>query len=205
MLVIGITGGIGSGKSAVCKLLASHYGATVFYADAVAKSLMVKNRTLKQGIKAAFGAESYAPNGTLNRAYLAEKVFNDEAELKKLNALVHPAVRRALRREKKKALQNNVEYLVYEAALLFETNGQQECDVVWAVIASTETRIKRVMQRDNISAEQVQQRINKQLPESEFRKRANAIIINESDENALLEQVEKLLSGLRLAKEAKIG
>lgn len=190
MMTIGITGGIGSGKSAVCQVLQEVYGATVFNADKVAKALMVQNRTLKNKIKETFGAESYFPDGQLNRAYLAERVFKDEVALKKLNALVHPAVRRALRRAKKKALADGIALLVYEAALLFETNGAAECDEVWVVHASKEIRMQRVMQRDGISAEQVAQRMAKQLPDAEFLRRADVVIYNEGDVEALLEQVE---------------
>ena len=193
MLTIGVTGGIGSGKSAVCKILEKTYGATVFYADAVAKKLMVENKALKSKIISTFGADSYFAEGQLNRKYLAEKVFTNEEALKKLNALVHPAVRRALRREKKKALQNGTPFLVYEAALLFETHGDKECDVVWGVHASKEIRIKRVMQRDNIPQEQVAQRMAKQLSEAEFLRQADAVIWNEEDEEALIEQVNQAM------------
>ena len=125
MLKIGITGGIGSGKTTVCKVFET-LGIPVFYADTVAKEIMVKDAILIEGIKSAFGEESYV-NGNLQNKHIANIVFNDEKSLAQLNALVHPAVFRAFD-EWEQQISSAVPYTLKEAALLFESGSYQMCD-----------------------------------------------------------------------------
>jgi len=189
MLKIGITGGIGSGKTTVCKIF-EVLGIPVFYADPEAKNIMVKDELLIAGIKETFGEESYFSDGTLNNKHIAGIVFNDEAELKKLNALVHPAVFRGFDNWEKQ-IPASTPYTLKEAALLFESGSYKMCDINILVTAPLELKISRVMQRDGISAEQVKARMDKQLSDEEKVKLADYSIIND-EKNSIIEQVYTL-------------
>jgi dephospho-CoA kinase len=186
MLKVGITGGIGSGKTTVCKIF-EVLGIPVFYADPEAKSIMVKDEVLIAGIKQTFGEESYFSDGTLNNKHIASIVFNNEEELKKLNALVHPAVFRGFDNWEKQ-ISSSTPYTLKEAALLFESGSYKMCDINILVTAPTEVKIARVMQRDGISKEQVKARMDKQLSDEEKIRLADYAIIND-EKNSLIEQV----------------
>ncbi|SEQ91178.1 dephospho-CoA kinase [Pedobacter rhizosphaerae] len=186
MLKVGITGGIGSGKTTVCKIF-EVLGIPVFYADPEAKNIMIKDEVLIAGIKETFGEESYFSDGTLNNKHLAGIVFNNEAELKKLNALVHPAVFRGFDNWEKQ-IPSNTSYTLKEAALLFESGSYKMCDINILVTAPPEVKIARVIQRDGISEEQVKARMDKQLPDEEKMRLADYLIIND-EKNSLIEQV----------------
>lgn len=181
MFRIGITGGIGSGKTTVCKVF-ELLGIPVFYADSIAKSIMHTDAELKDQIIRVFGKDSYSENGDLNRAYISSIVFKDEAELQKLNSLVHPAVFRAF--DLWVSEQVNVPYVMKEAALLFESDSYKMCDQTILVLAPEEIRIARVTERDKISEDEVKLRMKKQWPDAEKQKLANYILRN--DESHLL-------------------
>jgi len=181
MLKIGITGGIGSGKTTVSKVF-EVLEIPVFYADDIAKSVMQTDELLVRSIKETFGSKAYNSDQKLNRKYLADIVFNDEQKLAILNQLVHPAVFRAF--DVWLAVQRKVPYILKEAALLFESGSYKLCDKNILVTAPEELKIKRVMQRDNISAGEVKARMNKQFTEEQGRKLADFIIVN--DEHQLL-------------------
>lgn len=175
-ILVGITGGIGSGKTTVSKVFKS-LGVPVYYADDRAKQLMVQDDVLVSDIKALFGEESYDRQGQLNRTYLAERVFSDAAELEKLNALVHPAVGRDFASWVK--AHHAHPYLLKEAALIFEAGSYKQLDQVIVVTAPKEERVKRVLLRDfHRSREQVLAIIEKQLSEAERKRRADYIIDN---------------------------
>jgi len=188
MKTLGVTGGIGSGKTTVCKLLES-LGASVFYADAEAKRIQVEDPTARSEILQAFGSDSYFRDGTLNRAFLAQKVFSDSAKMSVLNNIVHPRVRTALMKKKGEAATAGFPLLVYEAALIFETNGQEVVDAVLVVDAPLEDRIRRVMLRDGSTTAQVQARIRNQLAAEEMRQRADYVIENTGDPADLRQKV----------------
>ena len=173
---VGITGGIGSGKTTVCKIFET-LGIPVYYADDRAKWLMAHDPALKASIVAAFGAEAYRTDGALNRAFLAEAVFGDAAQLKRLNALVHPAVGRDA--EAWHAQQTGVPYTLKEAALLFESGSYRRLDKVITVFAPRELRLQRIMRRDGARREQVEARMAHQLPEEEKVRRADYVIYND--------------------------
>jgi len=181
MLKIGITGGIGSGKTTVCKVF-ELLGVPVFYADDVAKSIMYTDPVLKSEILKAFGENSYLKNGDLNRSYISSIVFNDKHELEKLNSLVHPAVFRAF--DNWVLSQKEASYVIKEAALLYESDAYKMCDQSILVISPIETRISRVKARDGISAEDIQLRMNRQLSDEQKMKFADHILNN--DEKQLL-------------------
>jgi dephospho-CoA kinase len=179
MLKVGITGNIGSGKTTVSKIF-ELLGIPVFYADDAAKSIMVTDELLIAGVKLAFGAAAYFNDGSLNRKHIAGIVFNDEQQLAKLNALVHPAVFRAFDNWAKQI--KNAPYIIKEAALLFESTSYKMCDKSILVTAPLETRIKRVMQRDGITREEIISRNSRQFTQEEKTHLADFIIKNDDME-----------------------
>lgn len=185
MLKIGITGGIGSGKTTVCKVFES-LGIPVFYADTVAKEIMVTDSILIEGVKNAFGEDSYTPEGILNNKHIAGIVFNQAAELAKLNELVHPAVFRAFDKWVSQ-IAPNTPYILKEAALLFESGSYQMCDRNVLVIAPLETKLKRVMERDQVTEEQVRARMDKQLSDEEKAKMADMLIHNNETDSLIIQ------------------
>lgn len=189
MYKVGITGGIGSGKTTVCKVFET-LGIVVFSADTVAKEIMVMDTVLIEGIKTIFGKESYFDDGKLNNKHLASIVFNSEIQLAKLNAWVHPAVFRAFNEWIKK-VPSTVPYILKEAALLFESESYKLCDASILVTAPTDTKISNVMQRDGVTADQVKARMDKQLTDEEKSKMANHFILND-EKHSIIEQVLSL-------------
>jgi len=173
---IGITGGIGSGKTTVCKLFET-LGIPVYYADERAKWLMTQDAELMRGIKQLFGEAAYTAEGTLNRAHVAKLAFSDSKKLAQLNALVHPAVQRD--GESWHHAQQNVPYTLKEAALLYESGSYKNLDQIIVVTAPLEVRIQRVVQRDDLSRSAVEERINQQLPEADKVQRADFVIYND--------------------------
>lgn len=185
MLKIGITGNIGSGKTTVSKVF-ELLGVPVFYADAAAREVMTNDEELVTGVKQTFGTEAYFEDGNLNRKYIAGKVFNDPAELAKLNALVHPATFRAFDTWAKSFF--DAPYLMKEAAILFESGSYKLCDYSIIVTAPKEVRMQRVIARDNISPTEVESRDARQMPEEEKVKLANFRIKND-DTQLVIPQV----------------
>lgn len=173
MYKVGITGGIGSGKSTVCGLL-SAYGVAVYDSDARAKALMEQSAALRESLCAAFGGECYNEYG-LNRQYLASKVFGDEQSLMKLNSIVHPAVRADFRSW---AEQQSGEYVVLESAILFEAAFETEVDTTLAVLAPVEERVRRAMGRDGADREAILNRIQHQMSDEELHARADRCLVN---------------------------
>jgi dephospho-CoA kinase len=187
MLKVGITGGIGSGKTTVCKIFELLH-IPVFYADDVAKKLMVNDVELVNQIKAVFGENSYLKNDTLNRKHISNIVFNDKNKLNTLNSLVHPAVFKAMDIWVSK---QSSKYVVKEAALLFETGSYKKNDYNILVSCDLELRIKRIAKRDLISEEQIKARFDAQFSEDEKLKLTNFVIKNNETE-FLIPQVLKL-------------
>lgn len=184
MKKIGLTGGIGSGKSTVARIF-EVMGIPVYYADDRAKQLMAEDPELKAGIIALFGAEAYSRN-ELNRAHIADLAFSDPSLLKKLEALVHPAV--LADGERWHNAQQGVPYTVKEAALLFESGSYKALDKIIVVTAPLELRIGRVMRRDQIFRESVEARIGRQMLEEEKVKLSDFIIVNDGSQS-LIRQV----------------
>lgn len=180
MLKIGITGGIGSGKSTVCKVF-ELLDIPVFYADQVAKNLMATDPQIRETLSETFGEDSYQKDGTLNRAYLADLVFKDAEKLEKLNQIVHPAVFKAFDEWSAKQFSP---YVVKEAALLFESNSYQMCNHTVLICAPEELKIKRIGKRDGSNRTEILARMAKQMTDSEKIKLADFILIN--DEKQLL-------------------
>jgi len=189
MLKIGITGGIGSGKTTVCKIFET-LGIPVFYADTAAKNIMTSDTMLIEGVREAFGRDSYFDDGRLNNKHIASIVFNNESELSRLNALVHPAVFRAYDAWTAQ-LPIGTSYALKEAALLFESGSYQTSDKNILVTAPLELKLARVMRRDSVSADQVRARMDKQFTDEQKQKMADYLVSN-NEINSLIDQVLKL-------------
>jgi dephospho-CoA kinase len=187
MLKIGITGGIGSGKTTVCKVFET-LGVPVFYADDEARKILQSNNVVDL-IKSFFGSSIVDENGKIDRLKLALEVFNDENKLKRLNSIIHPEVAKVFNAW----VENHKEskYVIKEAAILFESGANKGLDKTVNVEAPLELRLERVMRRDNASEEKVLQRMKNQLSDEERKKLADYIIIND-EKSAVLPQVIKL-------------
>ncbi len=182
VLQIGITGGIGSGKSLVARIF-NCLGVPVYDADSHAKELMTTDGILISNIKKEFGELSFNTDGSLNRKYLGSTVFNDAEKLKKLNSLIHPRVARDY--EQWVENRRGVPYVMKEAAILFETNSNTGLNKAIVVSAPETLRIQRVLQRDTHRTEEdIRAIMGKQMPEDEKLKRGDFIIRN--DEKVLL-------------------
>ena len=186
MLRIGITGGIGSGKSTVAQLF-SVLGIPVYDADSAAKRLMSEDALLKKQIIENFGEASYA-EGKLDRKYVAAQIFNNEQKTTLLNSIVHPAT---ISDAEKWMQQQTAPYVIKEAALIFESGSEKMLDKVIGVSCPLELRIERTMHRNNFTREQVLQRISLQMDEEEKLRLCDYVIVNDERE-MLIPQVLKL-------------
>lgn len=194
MLKVGLTGGIGSGKSLVAELF-QLLGVPVLHADDTAKYLMEHDEQLKLDIARAFGNKAYE-NGRLNRPFLASVVFNDPEQLKILNRLVHPAT---IAYSNAWAQKQEAPYILKEAAIFFESGSNKEMDKMIGVYAPLELRLQRAMQRDHASEEAIRARMDKQMNEEEKMSRCDYIIRNDGSQS-LIEQVLALDRKLRNKK-----
>ncbi len=192
MIKVGITGGIGSGKSTVCKVF-SVLGVPVFYADTTAKQLMNSEPQLREQLVRLFGPAVYLPDQTIDRKYLAGIVFSDKSLLEKLNHIVHPAVRKAF---DDWCLRQNAPYILHEAAILFESGFYKMMDKTIMVYTDEHERIERVVKRDKISAEMVTQRMKNQWPDEEKIKLADYVIGN-NDRELIIPQIVEIDKKLR--------
>ncbi|WP_430404508.1 dephospho-CoA kinase [Fluviicola sp.] len=187
---IGITGGIGSGKSIVSKIL-QLMGYPVYSSDQRAKDLMTEDQSIVAGLKNLFGEEAYT-NSTLNRPYIANRIFQDDSKRIAMNNLVHPAVRADF----KNWIENQKSPIVFqESALLFETGNYKSFDGIILVTAPEKVRMQRVKERDQLTDEQVQSRFNAQLSEEEKMKLTDYIISNDGNQ-LLVPQILDLLKKL---------
>jgi len=186
MLKIGLTGGMGSGKTIVSRIF-SVLGVPVFYADDAAKTVMNEDAKLKQKIMSLFGADAYIED-QLNRKYISSIVFNDPFKLEQLNALVHPVTIAAA---DKWMQQQTTLYVIKEAALMFEAGAAAHLDYVIGVFAPQAMRIQRAMQRDGITREEALARINNQVDDNIKMKLCDFVIVND-EQQSVLSQVLKL-------------
>jgi len=189
-LKIGITGGIGAGKTTVCRIF-EQLEIPVYYADIRAKDLMREEETLKKKIRQAFGWDAYEKDGELNRPYLAKIVFNDPRQLNILNQIVHPAVfddyyKWVIEREKE-----GHAYSVKEAALLLESGSYKQLDKIIVVTSPIDLRIERIMKRDHIRREEVLKRIENQLSDKERMEKADYVLKNGTN-RSIIKQVMNL-------------
>ncbi len=189
MLKIGITGGIGSGKSTVCKVFGS-INIPIYDADTEAKKIMITNSTLIKEIKENFGEKSYTEDGQLDRRHLAKIVFNDKEKLNLLNSLVHPKMKNHFSDWCKK--HSNSPYVIKEAALMFESGAYKTLDKVITVYAPKDVRLERVIGRDKFrTKEEIEGIFEKQMSEEEKIEKADFCITNDGKE-MIIPQVLKL-------------
>ncbi|MFZ4260638.1 dephospho-CoA kinase [Sphingobacterium sp. HJSM2_6] len=186
-LKIGITGGIGTGKSLIARVF-KLLGVPTYDADLEAKLIMTKSDEVRAQLIEVFGSEVYLEDGTLNRSWLADRVFSDSSQLTKLNAIVHPAV---IQDAEDWAQKQTSLYSLKEAALLFESGSYRSLDYTILVVAPEDLRIKRVMARDHITEQAVRARMAKQMPEEDKATLADFILYNDS-KHSIIEQVMEL-------------
>lgn len=190
-LIIGITGGIGSGKTTAAKYF-EKLGFPLYNSDLKARAIQNENIDVINQIINIFGKDSYTNEG-LNRPYIANITFNDKEKLKQLNQIVHPAVFKDYQNWISK---QNTQFVIKEAAILIESGSYKDCDYIIVVNADLEIRIERTIQRDNLSREQIIARINNQLSDSERSKYADFIIDNSKDLNHLYNQIDDIVRNL---------
>ncbi len=190
---VGITGGIGSGKTTVCNVF-KLLGIPVFEADTVAKNLYDTNTEIKSGLIKLFSEDIYQPDNKLNRKKLAAHIFSNELQLTKVNELVHPVVRGEF--EKWLTIHKNSPYIIHEAAILFESGFYKLMDFSILVTAPETERIKRVMLRDGITETMVRERMGKQWSEEKKQKFADLILQNDN-KNLIIPEIIKTDKNLR--------
>jgi len=186
MIKVGLTGGIGSGKSTVAKIFET-LGIPVYYADEVARRLMNAHPELKSSIVEHFGEAAYKED-QLDRKYLASVVFNDPLKLERLNALTHPITMKDAEEWMNRQISP---YVIKEAALLFESGAAGQLDYVIGVYAPQHIRVKRVMERDGMPVEEVMKRMSRQIDEEMKMKLCNFIIVN-NEQQLVIPQVLEL-------------
>ena len=179
MKIIGLTGGIGSGKTTVAKLFSKLNNNAIYIADVEAKKLMSSSEVIKRKLIEKFGEKSFLDN-QLNRKFIAEIVFKDKEKLSQLNAIVHPEVRTHFQEFVKN--NSNQSYIIYENAILFESKSNFFCDIIISVYADLETKIQRVISRDSCSKKEVLSRMKNQWKDDKKLLQSNYVIYNEKVE-----------------------
>jgi dephospho-CoA kinase len=192
-MIIGLTGGIGAGKSAVADLMARR-GAAVIDTDVIAREVVEPPSALLGKIRDEFGAEVIAADGRLDREAVARIVFADDAKRKRLNDITHPEIL-------KRVLSRIGAYppsamVVVVVPLLFESGFESNCDATVSVVAPREVRLRRVVERDGRHEDDVRSRMDAQLPDEEYRKRATYVVVNDGDRSRLESEVDRVWSQL---------
>ncbi len=204
LFVIGITGGVGAGKSTILSYLESRYGAVIIIADLVAKALMEPGGKTYEAILSRFGKDLVMTDGRIDTALLSKRIFEQGYGTSEINEMVHPAVIRCIRnillKEQEKA-QNEpsdaLHLVVIEAALLFEGHGDELCDEVWYIHADRETRIKRLQASRAYSREKCLAIMDKQMGEDEFTSRCKVVIDNSGVPDEAYKQIDECVSKLK--------
>lgn len=190
--IIGLTGGIGSGKTTAAKYF-EELGFPLYNSDLRARKLQNENPEVIQKIKDVFGEEAYNDEG-MNRPFIASKTFNDKEKLKQLNAIVHPAVFNDF---KTWIEEQNTDYVIKEAAILIESGSYKDCDIIISVVADKEIRITRTIERDGLTREQILNRMANQLTDEERKEYSDYIIDNSQDLNYLYQQVKNIVDNIK--------
>lgn len=198
-MVIGVTGGVGAGKSTVLEQLEKHFGAHLIIADEVAKELMEPQGASYEAVVDAFGREILNEEGQIDRQRLAGIVFNDDEKLELLNSLTHPKVRTEIERRIASVYEKDANALiVVEAALLIEAGYEEMLDELWVIDADPEVRIQRLMENRGYSREKCLDIMNNQLSNEEFRTHADEVIDNSGTLDETLRRIEAVLAGKNL-------
>ncbi|OEJ98748.1 dephospho-CoA kinase [Flavivirga aquatica] len=178
MTIVGLTGGIGSGKTTVAKQFLS-LGIPVYIADEEAKKLMLKSKIIQRKLTQLFGDKAYV-DGTLNKPFIAEIIFNDKTYLQKMNTIIHPRVAKHF---EKWVLKQSAPYVIKEVAILFENGGYKACDYIITVTAPKAFRVKRLLKRDGTTKEKIEAIMKNQWTDEEKIKRSHYVIDNIDFEN----------------------
>ncbi len=186
--MIGLTGGIASGKSTVSRRLAE-LGAAVFDADEVSREVIASEEVLSR-IREAFGDGVFGEDGSLSRPALAREVFASDENALLLDSIMHPAIAAELKKRARDAEESGAPLVFVDAALLIESGFYKLCSEVWLVTASYETRIKRIMERDGLTREEAAARISRQMPEEEKRRYADTVIENDGGLSELIARTD---------------
>ena len=189
MKVIGVTGGVGAGKSEILNFIADNWNATVVEADEVGYLVMKPGKSCFAPIVELFGPAILQADGTLDRTKIAQMVFEDKELLEKLNAIVHPAVKKYIRKAIKREEENETDFFIVEAALLIEDKYDEICDELWYIYADEETRTERLMKNRGYSEEKVKSIFANQLSEDEFSEHCDFEIDNSGDFEDTKEQI----------------
>ncbi|MFH6770174.1 dephospho-CoA kinase [Gaetbulibacter aquiaggeris] len=178
MKIVGLTGGIGSGKTTVANMFRA-LGISIYIADEEAKKLMASSKIIKRKLIVLFGEEAYV-NDALNKPYIANTIFKNRVLLEKMNAIIHPRVASHF---KKWLLKQKSPYVIKEAAILFENEGYKQCDIIITVTAPKELKIKRLLSRDNMTLEKIEAIMNNQWNDEKKIKLSDYVIVNTKLEN----------------------
>ena len=178
MIIVGLTGGIGSGKTTVAKQFVE-LGVPVYIADEEAKKLMHRSKIIKRKLTQLFGVNAYI-NNELNKPFIANIIFNDKTYLQKMNTIIHPRVAKHF---KKWALKQQAPYVIKEVAILFENGGDKACDYIITVVANKKERIKRLLERDDTSEEKIEAIMKNQWTDEEKLKNSDFVIKNTTLKN----------------------
>ncbi len=196
MKVIGITGGVGAGKSTILSYIEKNYNSKIIMADDVAKKLEEPGQECYFGIVESFGSGILSGDMTIDKAKLASVIFSSEENLKKINSIVHPAVKRHIVHIiNEEAKKGELDYLVIEAALLIEDNYNVLCDEMWYIYTSCDNRRRRLKESRGYSDEKIDSIFANQLSENEFRNNCNVVIDNNFSEEKTYMQIDKALEG----------
>lgn len=196
MKIVGVTGGSGTGKTAVCHEF-KKLGAYTIDADQIARDIVFPGSSVLEDIILKFGKEYINKNGTLNRKKLAQTVFHDESKRLKLNAIMHPAIIHKMLTEAQQALLNpQYKFVCLDAPLLIEGGLLPYCDSIVVVLAPIEDRIKRIMSRDCLTEKEAEQRISAQPPDAFYLDHADYRLINNKSETELLSEARKIFQKL---------
>lgn len=190
-IIIGVTGGIGSGKSYICRIISS-LGFPVYNCDAEAKKLMNTNKHIINSLKQLIGENSYDSEGNLNKPIIAQFLFANEENAHKINSVVHPVVKEDFRSW---ASAQNADLIFMESAILFESGFNDVVDNVITITAPPETRIERTIRRDNTTREQVIARMNQQMQDEERVRLSDYIICNNTNDN-VEQQIKTIIETL---------
>jgi dephospho-CoA kinase len=190
MIKVGITGGIGTGKTLVCNVFKT-LGIPVYNADIVAKTLVGSDPELKEKIIGLFGTASYTDSGQYNKSYISHRIFSDEKARLQLNNIIHPAVFKDSIAWFEKMKAKGYPYAIKEAAILFETGSNESVDKVIVVDAPVYLRLQRIIARDHLTPQEAWNRINNQMPQEEKVKRADYVIYNDG-RHPVIPQIYKL-------------
>ena len=191
MRIIGVTGGVGSGKSAVLNYIEEHFDSRIVKADEVGHMLMMPGRECYEPVIELFGEWVVKEDGSLNRSMIGDIVFDSPAMLKKLDDIIHPAVKKYILREIEKSKKEDTKFFFIEAAILLEEKYDEICDEVWYIYCEKEVRMERLRRDRGYSDEQIRQRMENQLSEEEFQARCDFQLYNDEDVAHTYLQIER--------------